>query len=134
MIIHLRIIGFVFMALALVHLIFPRYFRWKEQLTGLSLINRQMMQVHTFFIALVVFLIGLLCSTSATDLVETALGRRIALGLGIFWGLRALVQWFVYSPDLWRGKRLETTIHILFSLLWVYCTVVFFTIALDVPS
>lgn len=130
MIIHLRIIGFVFMALALVHLVFPRYFRWKEQLTGLSLINRQMMQVHTFFIALVVFLIGLLCCTSATDLVETALGRRIALGLGIFWGLRALVQWFVYSPDLWRGKRLETTIHILFSLLWVYCTVVFFSIAL----
>lgn len=131
MIIHLRIIGFVFMALALVHLVFPRYFRWKEQLMGLSLINRQMMQVHTFFIAIVVFLIGLLCSTSATDLVETALGRRIALGLGIFWGLRALVQWFVYSPDLWRGKRLETTIHILFSLLWVYCTVVFFSIALS---
>jgi hypothetical protein len=131
MIIHLRIIGFVFMALALVHLVFPRCFRWKEQLMGLSLINRQMMQVHTFFIALVVFLIGLLCSTSATDLVETALGRRIALGLGIFWGLRALVQWFVYSPDLWRGKRLETTIHILFSVLWVYCTVIFFSIALS---
>ncbi|MCB9164333.1 MAG: hypothetical protein H6592_07865 [Flavobacteriales bacterium] len=129
MIIHLRIIGFLFMALAVVHVGFPRYFKWRTQLAGMDLINRQMMQVHTFFIALVVFLIGLLCATSAAELVLTPLGRRISLGLGMFWGLRALVQWFVYSPELWRGKRMETTIHIVFSLLWVYCTVVFLSIA-----
>lgn len=129
MIIHLRIIGVLFMALALLHFGFPRYFKWRTQLAGMDLINRQMMQVHTFFIALVVFLIGLLCATSAAELVLTPLGRRISLGLGMFWGLRALVQWFVYSPELWRGKRMETAVHIIFSVLWVYCTVVFLSIA-----
>jgi hypothetical protein len=73
------------MGLSLVHLIFPKYFNWKEELKSLSLINKQMMTIHTFFIALVVFLMGLLCLTSATELIETRLGKTISLGLGIFW-------------------------------------------------
>ncbi len=125
MTIHLKIIGSLFMLLACIHVGFPRYFAWKEQLASLSLINRQMIQVHTFFIAFVVFLIGLLCFTSADDLIITPLGRRICLGLGVFWSIRALVQWFVYSSELWRGRRFETGVHALFSVLWVYCATVF---------
>lgn len=128
--IHLQIIGALFMVLALIHVGFPRYFDWKQQLVSLSLINRQMMQVHTFFIAFVVFLIGLLCFTSAEELITTPLGRRICLGLGVFWGIRALVQWFFYSPELWRGRRFETSVHVVFSALWVYCAVVFIGVAL----
>lgn len=124
--IHLQIIGALFMVLALIHVGFPRYFDWKQQLVSLSLINRQMMQVHTFFIAFVVFLIGLLCFTSSEELIATPLGRRICLGLGVFWGIRALVQWFFYSSELWRGRRFETSVHVVFSALWVYCAVVFF--------
>lgn len=123
--IHFNIIGVLLMGLALVHVIFPRYFHWKEDLQPLRLINRQMMLVHTFFIAVVVFLMGLLCVTSARDLIETRLGHTISLGLGIFWVLRLMVQFFVYSSELWRGKRFETTVHIIFSLLWVYLSVVF---------
>ncbi|HNR54782.1 MAG TPA: hypothetical protein PKJ19_06445 [Flavobacteriales bacterium] len=125
MTIHLHIIGALFMLLALIHLGFPRYFDWKQQLASLSLINRQMMQVHTFFIAFVVFLIGALCFSSAEELIATPLGRRICLGLGVFWGIRALVQWFVYSKELWRGRRFETGVHVVFSVLWVYCSMVF---------
>jgi hypothetical protein len=128
--IHLQIIGSFFMLLAFIHIGFPRYFAWKEQLASLSLINRQMMQVHTFFIALVVFLIGLLCFTSADDLIITPLGRRTCLGLGVFWSIRALVQWFVYSKELWRGRRFETGMHVAFSMLWVYSAGVFLYCAL----
>jgi hypothetical protein len=35
----------------LLHLAFPRYFRWKEETAGLSLMTRQVLHVHTFFIA-----------------------------------------------------------------------------------
>lgn len=89
------------------------------------------MQVHTFFIALVVFLIGLLCVTSYTDLVYTTLGKRMALGLSIFWGLRMLVQFFVYASKLWKGKTFETTVHIVFSLFWIYLTVLFLRVYLN---
>ena len=103
--IHFKIIGTLLIALALVHIVFPKYFNWKEELKSLSLINRQMMTVHTFFIALTLFLIGLLCLTSSSELVETNLGKKISLGLGIFWTFRLFIQFFGYSNDLWKGKN-----------------------------
>jgi hypothetical protein len=123
--IHFKIIGTLLIGLALVHVIFPKYFNWDKELKLLSLINRQIMIVHTFFIALVVFLMGLLCLTSASQLIETELGKKISLGLGIFWTVRLFIQLFGYSSKLWRGKALETTIHILFLLLWVYVSSIF---------
>ena len=123
--IHIKITGFILMVLALLHLIFPRYFNWEKELPALSLINRQMMVVHTFFIALMVFLMGLLCLSSADELIETSLGKKIALGLGVFWSIRLFIQFFGYSADLWKGKAFETIVHILFSLLWAYVSIVF---------
>ncbi len=113
------------MVLAFIHLPFPKYFKWKEELKPLSLINKQMMEVHTFFIALVVFLMGLLSLTQATAMVHTDLGRIISLGMGVFWGFRLLFQLFVYSVKLWKGKPFETSIHIVFTLLWIYITSVY---------
>lgn len=73
---------------------------------------------------------GLLCLTSGYDLTHTALGHRICLGLGVFWGIRLFFQFFVYDAQLWRGKTLETIIHILFSGMWMYFTFVFLKIFL----
>ena len=122
---HLKIIGLLLIVLASVHVIFPKYFRWKEELGNLSLINRQIMYVHTFFIALLLLLMGILCLTSASEIVQTALGRKLALGLCLFWSARLLVQFFGYSSSLWRGKPLEMTVHVVFVLFWTYLSVVF---------
>lgn len=125
--IHFKIIGIILIALALIHFVFPRYFSWNEELKSLSLINRQMMSVHTFFIALTLFLMGILCLTSSKELIETLLGKKIVLGLGIFWTVRLFVQFFGYSADLWKGKKFETLMHIIFSLLWTYLSIIFLT-------
>ena len=122
--------GLLLIGLALLHLIFPTYFHWKEELARISLINRQMMIVHTFFIALTVFLMGLLCVTSADLLTSTPLGKRIALGFGVFWAIRLVIQGVGYSSEHWRGKRLETTVQVLFLLLWSTLTTVFLRTAL----
>ncbi len=126
--IHLKIIGVLLMTLALIHIFFPKYFNWYKELKSLSLINRQMMTVHTFFIASTVFLMGFLCLTSSTELIETNLGKKISLGLGFFWTVRLFIQFFGYSTELWKGKNLETTMHIIFSLLWIYLSYIFLTI------
>jgi hypothetical protein len=123
--IHIEIIGWLLILLALVHIIFPKYFKWKTELAGLSLINREMMQVHTFFIALTVFGMGILCISSASELLATPLGKKMLLGLAIFWSIRMLMQFFVYSAALWKGKAFETFVHIIFSGLWVYMAAVF---------
>jgi hypothetical protein len=122
---HLKIIGVLLVGLALMHAFFPKHFRWKEELAGLSLFSRQVMYVHTLFIGLMILLMGLLCLFSSSELVGTALGKRVCLGMAIFWVTRLLVQLFVYSSELWRGKVFETIIHIVFSLLWIYLSVVF---------
>jgi hypothetical protein len=121
----LKILGVILILLAFLHLIFPRYFRWKEELAGLSLINREIMGVHTFFVALTVFLMGLLLVSSAGLLITTPLGRRVCAGLALFWGFRLLCQFFWYSTENWKGKPLETVVHILFTLLWITLTVTF---------
>lgn len=116
--------------LALIHLIFPRYFDWEQELTKISLINKQMMYFHTFFIGLIVLLMGVLCFTAAEELSSTALGKKIALGLFIFWGTRLGVQFFGYSSLLWKGKRFETYVHLLFAVLWTYFSVIFLMVYL----
>ena len=122
---HLKITGFVLVILALIHIIFPKYFDWKKDLGALSLINKQMMYIHTFFIALAVFLMGLLCITSAPALIATSLGHKVLLGLAVFWMCRFVIQFAGYSSKLWRGRKFETIIHIVFSILWLYISSVF---------
>jgi hypothetical protein len=123
--IQIKVIGGLFIILALLHIFFPGYFNWKRELSALSLVNRQMMYVHMYFIALAVLLMGILCLTSSDELLHTAFGRRVTLGLGIFWTIRLFAQFFVYSAELWNGKKFETTIHILFSIFWCYVSAIF---------
>lgn len=121
----LSFIGGLLVGLAALHLGFPRYFNWPAELRPLSLINREMMYVHTLFVALTVGLMGVLCLSCGPELTGTPLGRKVALGLALFWLVRLLVQLFGYSAALWRGKRFETAVHIVFCLFWTYLTAVF---------
>lgn len=122
---HLKISGIILVLLAFIHIGFPRYFNWRQELSSLSLINRQMMTIHTMFIALMVLLIGILCLSSPGELISTSFGKKISLALGIFWTIRLFVQFFGYSVSLWRGKTFETIIHITFAFLWIYLSWVF---------
>jgi hypothetical protein len=123
--VQLRVIGFLLVVLAVLHVAFERYFNWRRELVLISLINRQMMYVHTFFVAFTVFLMGVLCLTSAAELISTPLGHKVALGCSIFWLVRLLIQFFGYSSQLWRGKRFETVIHVVFVAFWAYLSIVF---------
>lgn len=125
---HLRIIGILLIMLAMIHAGFAKYFNWKLELSNLNLINRQMMQTHTFFVALTVLIMGILCLINVEELITTQLGKQISCGLALFWTCRLFFQLFVYSPKLWRGKRFETIVHIIFTLLWIYISSIFWWI------
>ncbi len=125
---NLKIIGLLLIFLAIIHVIFPKYFDWKKELQALSLINREIMYIHTLFIGIVVFLMGILCISSSEEIVTTMLGKRIALGFGIFWSIRLGIQFWGYSSELWKGKTFETIVHIIFSILWTYFSFIFFWI------
>jgi hypothetical protein len=125
---HLRIVGVIMAALAVVNLLVPRRLHWPEELARLSLINRQIFQAHSLFLILMLALFSALLLTCTGALLEpTRLARAILAGLTIFWGLRMLMQWFFYSPETWRGHRLHTVMHCVFSATWIYVTTVFAT-------
>ncbi|MFN4314727.1 MAG: hypothetical protein ACK4E0_10565 [Chitinophagaceae bacterium] len=126
---HLNISGVILLLLAIIHVGFPRYFQWKKELAGLSLINRQLMEVHTLFIALAVALMGAICLLTNPADWQNSLGSLVASGLSLFWLVRLLVQLFYYSPKLWNGRVFETIMHIVFTVLWLYLTIIFFFIS-----
>ncbi len=121
----LKVAGGILLGLAVLHAFFPTYFKWKEELRAITPLTRQIHYIHTFFIALIVFFNGLLYLTCTQELLSSPLGHRISLGFFIFWACRLILQFFGYSSSLWRGKLFETVMHVLFSLLWLFLTVVF---------
>jgi len=126
LVVHLRIVGVLMAALVLVNLCVPAHLRWREELARLSLVNRQIVQVHSAFIVLTLGLLSALLLTTAGALLEPSpLGRAVLLGLTVFWTARLLIQWFFYSPEIWRGDRFRTAIHYAFSATWAYVAAVF---------
>lgn len=123
--VHLKIVGGLLILLALMHVVIPKYFKWDQELVSLTLITKQILYVHTFFIAFMVLLVGLLCINYAAELVQTNFGQQICLGLFAFWLVRLVFQFWVYSPKVWQGKKFETFMHVSFSILWTYFTLVF---------
>ena len=116
-----KIIGFNLIFLALLHIIFPQYFNWKEELQKLNLINREMMVVHTFFVSLTVLLMGLLCITSPYELLHSTLGKKTSLGFCLFWSIRLFIQFFGYSSSLWKKKQKKPSFTLSFrsyGLTW----------------
>jgi hypothetical protein len=124
---HLRIVGVLLLALTAMNLcIVPRRFGWKQEMARLSLLNRQIFQVHAGFICLVLVMMAALLLLYTEALLEgTPLSRAVLLGLGGFWFVRLLTQWLVYSPRVWRGHRFNTVMHGVFTGLWLYFTGVF---------
>jgi hypothetical protein len=122
----LRIAGALQIGLAAIHVFFPARFNWREELARLSLLNRQVFVVHTVFICVVLLLMGALSLLAPQALLEnSALSRLVLGGFAAFWGLRLLFQWFVYDSRLWRGDRFNTTVHVVFSAMWIYLTGVY---------
>ena len=123
---HLRLAGALQIALAALHLFFPKRFHWKEELSRLSLLNRQIFLVHTIFICFGLVLMGALSLFAPQSLLQpTPLSRLVLGGFASFWGLRLVFQWLVYDSRLWRGNSFNTLVHTLFTAMWMYLGAVY---------
>ena len=123
---NLRLVGVLMAGLVVVNLFVPGRFQWREELSRVSLLNRQIFEVHAIFLVLILAMFSVLLLSSSEALLEpTRLSRLVLGGLTIFWGLRLLAQFFYYSPATWRGNRLRTMVHYGFSAAWIYVTAVF---------
>jgi hypothetical protein len=118
---HLEIVGALLMLLGLSHALMGRYFGWTSELARVSLFTRQVFEVHTFFIGLLLVLLGACSFFYAGALLEPSpLSRALLAGMVLFWLCRLTCQWFVYDSALWRGNRFRTVMHVVFSVFWIY--------------
>ncbi len=125
-----RLMGLTQVALALIHLGFERRFEWKRDLAGISLLNRQLMYVHTFFVAFAVFLMGCL-NLFAPDalLTPSRLSVWVSVGLTVFWAARLYTQFLVFDRRLWLGRGFETVAHVVFGFAWLWYTASYLAVA-----
>jgi hypothetical protein len=114
-----RIAGAGLLLLALLHIQIGKQLSWKEDAKQLTPMNAAVFHVHTFFICVVLVMMGLPCLLDPGVFLEKSrTGAWLTWSISGFWTLRLYFQWFVYQADLWRGKRMETAVHFWFTLVW----------------
>lgn len=127
----LRVAGAGLIVLALAHLPMSRSLRWREEAALMSPASEAVFHVHTFFVCVVLVMMGLPALLAPRVFLDrTAAGSWLAWSYATFWAIRLYVQWFVFPAELWRGKRLETVMHGVFTVVWVGLTVLFATCGL----
>jgi hypothetical protein len=124
--VNLLIAGVIIFILAAVYPVYPRYFRWREELQAVSLFTRQVFFVHCGFIVLLLFLqAALLLAVPQALLEPSTAGLALLVGLTVFWVYRLIAQLFIYDRRLWVGNRLHTVMHVIYTVIWCYLSGVF---------
>lgn len=102
----LWIAGFVQLAIASANVLLPAKLNYRENLSRVSPIIRQIFVVHSLYIVGVVLLFAAVTFGFAGDLASGhGLGRFLAAAIAVFWLVRAPVQLLYYDAGLRRENR-----------------------------
>jgi hypothetical protein len=109
----LRIVAIAQIMLAGLSLGLPRMLGWKPDIARMSLLVREVFEIHSWFIALTLVIWGVLTWQFASEMAAHAspLTSWLCAAIGFFWGLRTVLQWAHYSASHWRGNAPRTVIH-----------------------
>jgi hypothetical protein len=98
--------GFVQLAIASANLFLPAKLRYRENLSRVSPIIKQIFVVHSIYIVGVVLLFAALTFGFAGELASGhGLGRFLAASIALFWLFRAPVQLLYYDATLRKENR-----------------------------
>ncbi len=116
---------------AILNLFLIRIMKWKPDLDKVPLLIREVFSIHVFFISITLSIFAVLTWQFANEIASAAnpLVTWLAVSIGIFWGVRSLMQWLQYSTSHWRGDSLRTAIHWLLFLGYGAMAVVYFSAA-----
>lgn len=109
----LRAAALAQMGVAILNLSLVRIMKWKPDLDRLPLLIREVFYIHSLFISVTLAIFAVLTWRFAGDLASAAnpLCVWLAAAIGIFWAIRATMQWTHYSASHWRGDTARTLIH-----------------------
>jgi hypothetical protein len=108
------------LSVAMLNLFLVRIMKWEKAVARMPQLVREVFQVHAWFISITLVIFGVVTLRFAGELAAGTndLGRWLAAGIGLFWLVRWVMQFFFYSSSHWKGKRAETIVHIVLILLY----------------
>jgi hypothetical protein len=115
------------LAIAVLNLFLVRIMKWGEPVAQMPQLVREVFHVHSCFITITLVIFGAVTIRFAGELAAGTndLGRWLVCGIGLFWLIRWVMQFFFYSSSHWKGKRLETAVHIVLILTYGFFTGVY---------
>ena len=127
----LRLAALAQLGVVVLNLFLVRLMNWRRDLETMSLLIREVFQIHIYFISITLAIFGTLTWRFAGEIATAAhpLCVWLAAGIGIFWAIRSVMQWSHYSAVHWRGDRLRTLIHWMLFLGYSGFAAVYFTAA-----
>src|SRR5262249_10307081 len=115
----LRLAGFGLVVLSLFHVVLWRALDWGREIEGLSPLNARVFAGHTFFIAFVLFGLGLLSLLEPELLLApSALARWLLFGVVAFWLARLVIQPLVFDPAMVSGWTASRPLRVGALALW----------------
>jgi hypothetical protein len=125
------IAGLMHVVLTLLNFVLPRELRYRENLSKVAPIIRQIFVVHSVYITLILLGFAGLCFGFAGELTGgSAIGRLLSGFMAGFWLLRVAIQRFYYDAELKRQRR---ALDVAFTLVFAYLGVVFAIAAMGSP-
>ena len=108
------------LSVAVLNLFLVRIMKWEEEVARMRQLVREVFHVHAWFITIPLAIFSVVTIRFVEELAAGTnnLGRWLAAGIGIFWFIRWLMQFFYYDSSHWRGKRAETIVHIVLIFLY----------------
>lgn len=109
--------------LACLNLRLDKLLHWDTELKSMSLLLREVFFVHKWFISITLAIFGVVTLRFAGGMAGglIPMGRWLAVGIGLFWAIRTLIQWVYYSKSHWIGDRGKTTVHWILTICYGGC-------------
>lgn len=127
----LRLAALAQLGVVVLNLFLVRLMNWRPDLEAMPLLLREVFRIHVYFISITLAIFGVLTWRFAGEIAIAAqpLCVWLAIGIGIFWAIRSVMQWSHYSTVHWRGDRVRTLIHWMLFLGYGGFAAVYFTAA-----
>ena len=127
----LRFAALAQLGVAVLNFFLIRIMKWRSDLDAAPLLIREVFQIHIYFISITLAIFGALTWRFAAEIATAAqpLCVWLAIGIGVFWAVRSVMQWTHYSAVHWRGDGVRSLIHWMLFLGYGAFAAVYFTAA-----
>ena len=122
----LRMAGTSLLVLSIFHLVLWRALDWGREIDRLSPLTARVFAVHTFFVAFVLFALGLLSLVAPHLLLAPSDLARLLLGtIVVFWMARLILQPLVFDRLMRAGWTRSVPLRVGANVLWLGYVVIY---------